>query len=251
VSASSVKQRREFLKATIWQQVDFSRTDQHRGVAPPPLEAPAPPEAKRITLAAPGSWQNVRVVGVETAIRRRESHRQYSAAPLEMDELSFLLWATQGIRARIDAATALRTVPSAGARHALETHLCALNVNQLEPAIYRYLPVRHQLVLEHSIPQLGRRLAAGAFEQQFLAEAAAVFVWAAVPYRMEWRYGAAAHKLIALDAGHVCQNLYLACEAIGAGCCAVAAYHQQRMDELLGLDGDEEFTIYMAAVGKL
>jgi SagB-type dehydrogenase family enzyme len=231
--------------------MDFSRTDQHRGVPPPPLEMPAPSPAKLIALSAPGSWKNVRVVAVETAIRRRQSHREYSNAPLQMDELSFLLWATQGIRSRIDAATALRTVPSAGARHALETHLCALNVAELERAVYRYLPVRHQLVLERTVPQLARELVAGAFGQQFVAEAAAVFVWAAVPYRMEWRYGAAAHKLIALDAGHVCQNLYLACEAIGAGCCAVAAYHQQMMDELLGLDGEDEFAIYMAAVGKL
>jgi nitroreductase len=67
---------------------------------------------------------------------------------------------------------------------------------------------------------------------------------------MEWRYGAAAHKVIAVDAGHVCQNLYLACEAIGAGTCAVGAYHQQRMDRLLRLDGQEEFVVYLAPVGK-
>ena len=68
---------------------------------------------------------------------------------------------------------------------------------------------------------------------------------------MEWRYDLAAHKLIALDAGHVCQNLYLACEAIHAGTCAVAAYHQQLCDQLLHLDGKEEFVIYLAPVGKV
>ena len=67
---------------------------------------------------------------------------------------------------------------------------------------------------------------------------------------MEWRYGLAAHKVIAPDAGHVCQNLYLACEAISAGTCAIAAYHQERMDALLRVDGEEEFTIYLAPVGK-
>ena len=64
-------------------------------------------------------------------------------------------------------------------------------------------------------------------------------------------YGLAAHKVIALDAGHVCQNLYLACAAIGAGTCAVAAYHQQLMDRLVVVDGQEEFVIYMAPVGKV
>jgi hypothetical protein len=61
----------------------------------------------------------------------------------------------------------------------------------------------------------------------------------------------AAYKVIALDAGHLCQNLYLACEAIGAGTCAIAAYDQDRADELLGVDGEEEFSVYLAPVGKV
>jgi SagB-type dehydrogenase family enzyme len=67
---------------------------------------------------------------------------------------------------------------------------------------------------------------------------------------MEWRYDIAAHKVIAIDAGHVCQNLYLACEAIGAGTCAMAAYDQEGMDKLLRIDGHDEFTIYIASVGR-
>lgn len=54
-----------------------------------------------------------------------------------------------------------------------------------------------------------------------------------------------------LDAGHVCQNLYLACEAIGCGTCAMAAYDQVEADKFLEIDGQEEFTIYIAPVGKL
>jgi len=84
-----------------------------------------------------------------------------------------------------------------------------------------------------------------------IAELAGPQPWVAIPYRMEWRYGLAAHKVIALDAGHVCQNLYLACESINAGTCAIAAYDQEELDELLGLDGEEEFAIYIASVGKI
>ena len=67
---------------------------------------------------------------------------------------------------------------------------------------------------------------------------------------MEWRYGEACYKVIALDAGHICQNLYLACEAIEAGTCAIAAYDQEKADALVGADGEEEFVIYMAPIGK-
>ena len=54
-----------------------------------------------------------------------------------------------------------------------------------------------------------------------------------------------------LDAGHVCQNLYLACEAIGAGTCAIAAYDQEAMDRFLRIDGRDEFAVYLAPVGKI
>ena len=58
------------------------------------------------------------------------------------------------------------------------------------------------------------------------------------------------HKMIALDAGHLCQNLYLACEAIGAGTCAIGAYQNDKMDAIVGVDGQDEFVIYIAPVGK-
>jgi nitroreductase len=54
-----------------------------------------------------------------------------------------------------------------------------------------------------------------------------------------------------LDAGHVCQNLYLACEMTNSGTCAVAAYDQELMDQLLKIDGKDEFVVYLAALGKL
>jgi SagB-type dehydrogenase family enzyme len=165
--------------------------------------------------------------------------------------LSFLLWATQGGRQRVASGAALRTVPSAGNRHALETYVAVLRVGDLEPGSYRYLPLEHQLLPLFEEEQMPQKLTEATLGQAFVGRAAVVFIWTTVPYRMEWRYGLAAHKVIAVDAGHVCQNLYLACEAIGAGTCAVAAYHQQLMDRLVRVDGQEEFTIYLAPVGNV
>ena len=45
--------------------------------------------------------------------------------------------------------------------------------------------------------------------------------------------------------------LRLACEAIGAGTCAVAAYDQEALDRLLRIDGEDEFAVYLAPVGKI
>lgn len=247
---ASLEPYREFLKDTIRLEIDFSQTDQHLGFEPPPIEKPAPPSAPRVPLPPRDAWRGLRRVDLAECIARRESRRNFAEAPLALDELSFLLWATQGVRQVIDRGTALRTVPSAGARHALETYLCAMRVEGLEPAIYRYLPLKHELVRHRNESSLADRLGEATLGQDFVGRAAVVFVWTAIPYRMEWRYERASHKVIAIDAGHVCQNLYLACEAIDAGACAVAAYHQHKMDELIGVDGDDEFVIYLAPVGK-
>ena len=128
--------------------------------------------------------------------------------------------------------------------------------------MYRYLPVEHQLLQVYDSDELGSAVTEAALGQIFAGRAPVVFIWTAVPYRLEWRYGMAAHKVIALDAGHVCQNLYLACEAIGAGTCAIGAYDQELMDDLVGLHGPEgsgsfegnegeEFVVYLAPVGKV
>ena len=61
----------------------------------------------------------------------------------------------------------------------------------------------------------------------------------------------AAHKTLAQDSGHVCQNLYIACEALGLGTVAIGSYHQETADALLGLDGTDEFVIYAAPVGRV
>jgi len=164
--------------------------------------------------------------------------------------LSFLLWATQGIKQKLDEGHALRTVPSAGCRHALETYLCVLNVRDLDQGIYRYLPLEHKLLYEFTEDDLDKKISHAVLGQSYPKTAAVTFIWTAIPYRMEWRYDIAAHKVIAIDVGHVCQNLYLACEAIDAGTCAMAAYDQEEMDKLLRVDGQNEFTIYLASVGK-
>ena len=242
---------RYFLKDSIRQETDFSRTGQSRELPMPPVEKPHDPTAPRVALARPGQWRGVKSISVEEAIRRRESRRQFSREALTLDELAFLLWSTQGVRRRLSSGAALRTVPSAGARHAFETYLGVLNVTGLEPGFYRYLPVEHELLFERAVKDLATELATAALGQTFVGKAAVTFLWTAIPARMEWRYGEASYKVIAVDAGHVGQNLYLACEAIGAGSCAIGAYDQDAMDRLLGVDGEDEFTVYAAPVGKV
>jgi SagB-type dehydrogenase family enzyme len=246
-----IENYRNYLKDSIRKTIDFSTTDQSRGLKPPPAEKPCNPEDKKINLVKPGDWKLIYEVSVETAMARRKSRRSYTKDAVKLEELSFLLWATQGLRKQRAAVHNFRNVPSAGCRHALETYVVAFRVEGLPKAIYRYLPMSHQLVEFIKHEYLEDLISRAALGQSFAGKSAVTFIWTTIPSRMEWRYGMASYKVIAIDAGHVCQNLYLACEVIGAGTCAIAAYDQEFADRVLGIDGDEEFTIYMAPVGKV
>ncbi len=242
---------RNFLKDAIRKELDFSGTEQNRGLPPPPVEKPFPAGGRVIALPGPDAWPNLGSLTVREAIEGRKSVRNYSRAPLALDELAFLLWATQGIRSRVIKGHAFRTVPSAGCRHSFETYLAVFRVAGLEKGLYRYLPLSHSLLCLESVKDLETAAAEAALGQGFVGAGAVTFIWTTLPARMEWRYGPASYKVIALDAGHVCQNLYLACRAVGAGTCAIAAYDQEKADALVGADGREEFVIYLAPVGKL
>jgi len=249
---NKTEQYRYFLKDTIRKSIDFRNTDQHQGVPAPPVEKPYDSNAHRIQLPKSGQWnQSIEKKDLISAMSNRRSRRRFTAKELCIDELAFLLWATQGIRQQAGGNLAYRTVPSAGARHSFETYLFVMRVEGIEQGLYRYLPVSDKLLFVGEVENMEMRLARACLGQAFVARGAVTFVWTTIPYRMEWRYSLAAHRVILIDVGHVCQNLYLACEAIAAGTCAVAAYDQELLDELLNIDGLDEFSVYLAPVGKI
>jgi SagB-type dehydrogenase family enzyme len=251
---------RKFLKSDLWKKWEKIETDQRKGILPPSPQKPYSKNAKFIVLISPEKLTVGNMPLIET-IRRRRSRRRYSEEPLTLEELSFLLWATQGVSMTATRAVrknssgpsftvALRTVPSAGARHPFETYLLVNRVDGLEPGLYRYLPLENKLCFLHTDAELTER-AHEACYKQYVKGSAVTFIWTAIPYRTEWRYSILSPKLIAQDSGHLCQNLYLACEAIGCGMCAIGAYDQEKMDSVLTVDGQEEFAIYVATVGKI
>lgn len=242
------KDFREFLKDSIRLQVDFSQTEQAQGMPMPPIEKPYPAGAALVHLP---DWQErlrEKQLTLVDVIMARRSRRQFSSAPVTLEELSFLLWATQGVRAQ-RAGAVLRNVPSAGNRHSFETYLAVQHVTNLPSGLYRYLPMEHALLPISPVDQLAERVTEAAHGQAFVGKAAVTFFWTTIPGRTEWRYAAASHKVIAIDAGHVCQNLYLAAQAVDCGTCAIAAYRQEAADQLIGVDGQDEFVIYLAPVG--
>ena len=248
----NMRTMREFLKDDLRLTIDFSRSDQNQGVAPPPVQKPPRPGQEIVSLPADPAGAFIGRLDLVRAMAERRSHRAWRDEPVALDELGFMLWAVQGVRRKGGPASVFRTVPSAGCRHALETYVVANRCPGLERGLYRYLPLDHSLVREAAAGRdFTARLDEAALMQSFVAKAPLVFVWTTIPYRREWRYLEAAHRVIALDAGHACQNLYLAVQAADCGTCAVAAFHQKALDAFLGVDGEDEFALYLAPVGKV
>lgn len=250
-----IKERRAFLKGDIWDTVDFSFSDQSLGVPMPPVQKPVPAGESAVLLP---DWRGtVKPEGsLDALILSRRSLRRYTEEPLSSEEISFLLWSTQGVREE-KPGRVFRTVPAGGNRHSTETYLILTKTAKSQndstvfsPGVWRYLPLSHSLLFLSCPDNLQDAVTEAADGQSFVGLAPAIFFWACIPYRSEWRYQEASHKVIAIDAGHICQNLYLASGSIGCGTCAIAAYEQKKADALLDIDGEDEFVIYLAPVGK-
>jgi SagB-type dehydrogenase family enzyme len=238
---------RIFMEMTRYDRL--SRADQFRGLPAPSLEKPVPEDSRFISLPQPEE-KSIPPLELRFAIESRRSIRRYAGDPLTMQELAYLLWCTQGIVKRHEPYATFRNVPSAGGRHSFETYLLVNRVSDLEPGLYRYLAFSHRLTPIEINPGVADRVMNACLRQAIVKDSAVTFIWSCVIYRMSWRYGERAYRLVHLDAGHVCQNLYLAAEQISCGSCAIGAFDDELMAGLLGIDGVEEFVIYCATVGR-
>ncbi len=236
-----------FWKATY--HLNMSESPQNLGEPQPPLELPLPPGAQLIPLPEPANLE-IPAIDLRAAIEQRRSVRRYSAEPLSLQELSALLWLTQGVKTITDRPATLRTVPSAGARHAFETLLLVNNVGGLGRGLYRFAASQHSLLNLDAGETIHAEIAEACYNQKQVVNSAVLFLWLAVVERMAWRYVERSYRYMLLDAGHVCQNLYLAGEALQCGVCAIGGYNDPAINQALGLDEDNRFVIYIASVGK-
>ena len=216
----------------------------HRATEPFPQEE-VTPLTERLPLTSPelqggkSLWE---------AISKRRSFREFSNRPLSLSELSQLVWATQGVTARAWGHE-FRAAPSAGALYPIETYILVNRVERISSGIYHYEVKGAQLDLckEGTFGPSLRRAGLG---QELLETAAVVFIWTAVVERSKWKYRERAYRYIYMDVGHIGQNLYLAASALNLGCCTVGAFFDEEVDDIVGVDGREEISVYMGAVGK-
>jgi SagB-type dehydrogenase family enzyme len=233
-----------YLQSTKYHRERSPRDD--LGAIPAPERFKVYRQAERLNLPQPDLS---RPADLWWCLARRRSERDTTAEPLNVDELARLLWAAQGVTARAGAYL-LRTAPSAGALYPFETYIYIDRVEGVDKGIYHLEVV--DFVLERlQEGDFSRALAEACLGQPVVRKAAVVFIWTAMVLRCMVKYRERAVRYIAMDLGHVCQNVQLAGVAMGLGSCPIGAFYDDEVNRLLGVDGEDETAIYLATVGKL
>ncbi|MBQ6231912.1 MAG: SagB/ThcOx family dehydrogenase [Clostridia bacterium] len=229
---------------------DSYQTDQQ-------LKKPQPPLAKapmaETALDLPKDFSGVEIErDFLHIVNSRKSHRVYTEGTITLEQLSFLLWCTQGVKSvRGRSYATLRTVPGGGARHPFECYMAVRKVEGLQAGLYHYLPMTHRIEYLGMPDDLEGMIGESLSGQSWAEKASVVFYYSCVFYRAEWRYGVWAHPTVLIDSGHITENLYLAATAIGLGGCAIAAVDTPAADRAFGLDGVDESIFYAMPVGTV
>jgi SagB-type dehydrogenase family enzyme len=200
-------------------------------------------KSKRIKLPVPKH----RGILLEEAIQKRRSVRKYSSEKMNINQLSQLLFAAQGITGKMYGHP-LRAAPSAGALYPFEVYLVVNNVDGLSRGIYHFAVLRHELELVRA-GDFREDITSAGLKQEMLGESDVTFVLSAIFDRIRHKYGERGYRYVYMEAGHISQNISLQAVSLGLGSVGVGAFLDTKVNQLIGVDGKKEAAIYLHAVG--
>lgn len=185
---------------------------------------------------------------LEVAIARRRSVREYADRPLTLEELSRLLHYSGGITDRRDPTLAFRSVPSSGALYPIEVYPVVFDVAGIEPGVYHHDVQEHRLELLRP-GDFRQAVFQAAISQEMLLRASLALVLTGIHARVQWKYLDRSYRYLMLEAGHLGQNVYLAATSLGLAPCGIGAFFDDDLNRLLDVDGRDEATVYLLAIG--
>lgn len=177
-------------------------------------------------------------IRLHDAIKKRRSVRNFSAKPLNVKQISSLLWAAQGIT---DARRGLRAVPSAGALYPLELYVVKAD------------GIWHYLVKQHALEQIDTddvrpNLSAAALSQREVALAPVDIVIAANYAKTTRKYGERGRRYVHIEVGHAAQNILLETQAFGLAAVTIGAFNDHAVHDVLHLP-DNQVALYIIPIG--
>ena len=210
------------------------------------------PSARRIHLPKVESLQASKL-SFDRVISSRRSVRNFTDAALNLNDFSKILYQSYGITGKTTipggGSQFFRSAPSGGALYPAELYLGIRRVTGVEPGVYHYNVPNHELeLLIHG--DLTEDLSRICGRQDYVSKAAVVILISAVFQRTKRKYGDRGYRYTLLDVGHLGQNIYLACSALGLSVMTTCGFFDDEANKLLRLDGVDETMLYVAFVGK-
>jgi SagB-type dehydrogenase family enzyme len=187
------------------------------------------------------------------AIKLRRSGRQFAQSPIDPSDLQSLLFYSCGVRSVSQMADTTpiyhRNVASSGNLGSCEIFVIAHNVSGLSAGIYHFDSGTGSLgLIRHG--SYRSWLQERVLYQIELASAAALLVFVGAVGRLKTKYGERGYRLALIDAGHVSQNAYLICTALGLTVTATAGFIDEELDRALNLDGLDYASLLTMAIGN-
>lgn len=186
---------------------------------------------------------------LKSAILKRKSSRKFKKEELSLTDISQLLFFSAGIirKQGSDWNKSRRAYPSGGARYPLEVYLIVNQVVGLSSGLYHYNVKNHDL----EVLLIGNflRKISQSTGQDWIKKAKVILLISAVFSRTCDKYKDRGLRHIFMEAGHMGQNIYLMSTALGLSCCAVGGFNDEKVNQLLDLNGLDESTLYIFCLG--
>lgn len=181
---------------------------------------------------------------VEETLKNRRSVRNYSNKPLTIEEVSQLLWASQGVTKD----NFFRTAPSAGALYPLEVYIVCGNVKDLSTGIYKYKCHGHELI---KITEGDKRqgLSEAALSQSCIKNAPINIVFSAVFERTTGKYRERGIRYVYMEVGHAAENISLQAVSLNLGAVVIGAFDDNGVKKVMNLPEIEK-PLYIIPVGR-
>jgi SagB-type dehydrogenase family enzyme len=196
---------------------------------------------------------------LERALYDRSSTRTYTGDAIDLKHLATVVRAAAGMTREVDVQCAeggsiplcFRTVPSAGGLYPIELHLAVLNVNGLNPGIYKYHPQSDSLLTTGGDDILASVLETFAAPEELISRSHANFIALlfARPWRTTRKYGHRGLRFIFHEAGAISQNIHLAVGGLGLGSVDCAGIYDDEVHAALNIDGLYTALVHSVVVG--
>ena len=175
-------------------------------------------------------------MSLEECIYKRKSVRSYSDKRIQIEQISQLLWATQGKKG------SKRTVPSAGATYPLEIYVLIK-----EKGYFHYNLVKHSLELITD-NDICNDMTKESWNQQFIEEAYLNIIICADYSRTTQRYGERGVRYVHIEVGHCAQNIHLEAVALDLASVPIGAFQDSGVKRVMNLPKNIE-PLYIIPIG--